>query len=210
MYLFTRTLHLAGPQRDIFGWAADMTAFVNENSANRTTLWVANFGMPFGQVVWSAWLPSMADVSTMFAGLSASDDYQALIARGRDYFTGPASDELRQLVHGTPPDTPLPIGAVTNRTTATIANGQYGPALAWGAETAALVQRVSGSMTFFLMDTFGTFGQVTWFTTSRDMAAAEAANDKVNSDAEYLGRLADVATLFLPGSGHRALATKLA
>ena len=209
MYLFTRTAQLTGPLREAFGWAADVTAFVNAQGRSHVSLWSATYGQPVGTATWSTWVDSMADVSTMFAALDSHDGYHEVLARGREFLAAPAEDQIRQLVHGVPLDTPPPPGTVTVRTTATIANGQYVAALGWGADMAAHVERVSGQPSYFLMDAFGGFGQVTWFSVSADVATAEKANDAINSDADYLARLADVATLFLPGSGHRALATKL-
>lgn len=209
MYLFTRTAQLTGPLREAFGWAAEITAFVNGHGASHVSLWSATYGQPVGTVTWTTWVDSMADISTLFVALESHDDYHEVLARGRDFLAAPAQDEIRQLVHGVPPETPPPAGAVVVRTTAMVANGQYVAALGWGADMAGHVGKVSGQPSFFLMDSFGGFGQVTWFSVSPDVAAAEAANDAINSDADYLARLSDVATLFLPGSGHRAMATKL-
>ena len=39
---------------------------------------------------------------------------------------------------------------------------------------------------------------------------AEAAGDKLNADTEYLERLADVGHMFVPASGHRSMATRIA
>jgi hypothetical protein len=210
MYLFTRSLQLTGPLRDAVGWAAEVTAFVNGSSAHPVSLWSANYGQPIGKVTWSTWVESMADVTSMFATLVADDGYHTVLAKGRDHIAGPAEDELRQALVGGPRDTPPPIGAVTTRTTATIANGQYGAALAWGVEMAGMVEGISGHATSFFADAFGAFGAVTWFTGAPDMTAAEAANNAINGNPDYMGRLSDVATLFLPGSGHRALATRIA
>jgi len=210
MYLFTRTAQLAGPLREVMGWAAEITSNVNSHGGSHVSLWGSAYGQPVGRVVWSMWVESMADVSSLFVTLNADEEYHAVLAKGRDYLAAPAEDELRQLVHGTPPDATPPVGAVTVRTTATVANGKYVEAMAWGADMSAHVESVTGQRSYFFLDSFGAFGQVTWFTLSADVAAAEAASNAINADADYLGRLADVATLFLPGSGHRAMATKIA
>jgi hypothetical protein len=209
MYLFTRTVQLAGPLRDVMGWAGEITANVNSHGGSHVSLWHSTYGQPVGRFAWSMWADSMADVQSLFMTLMADEGYHDVLAKGRDYLAAPAEDELRQLVHGTPPDATPPAGAVTVRTSATIANGQYVEAMAWGAEMSAHVESVTGQRSFFFLDSFGPFGQVTWFTLSADIATAEAATNAINADADYLGRLADVGTLFLPGSGHRAMATKI-
>ena len=210
MYLFTRTLQLTGPVREATGWAVEVAAFVNAHGSNRVSLWTSNYGQPIGRVVWSTWVDSMADVTAMFASLGADDDYHALIGRGGEFIAAPAEDELRQAIYGGPRETPPPMGAVTTMTTAVMANGKYAEGLAWGAEMAALVQRIGGHPSIFFADSFGAFGQVTWLTTSPDMASAESASNAINADVDYMARLADVATLFLPGSGRRAMASRIA
>ena len=86
-------------------------------------------------------------------------------------------------------------------TTAVVANGQYAEAAAWGVEMAELVQEVTNLPTMFLVDSYGTFGQVTWLSGAPDLATADAAGEAINTNPDYLKRLSDVGDLFVPRLG---------
>ena len=55
----------------------------------------------------------------------------------------------------------------------------------------------------------GTFGEFTWISVAADAAAADAANDKLMSSAEYLGKINDATDLFVPGGANRVIATRV-
>ena len=75
---------------------------------------------------------------------------------------------------------------------------------------AELVQQVTKLRTLFLVDSYGTFGQVTWLTGAPDLATADAAGEAINNNPDYLKRLSDVGDLFVPGSGQRRMVTRIA
>ncbi len=210
MFLFNRTTTLQGDLRGAMGWANEITGYVNANSDFDVTLWQAQFGYPVGTMVWSTWVESHAALEAGFAGLLAGDGYWDLIARGQEYVSAPAQDMLRQAVHGGPGDEPPPLGAATTVTTAVAAGGKLVEVMAWGAKMAAHVEQVTGLPTMFLADTYGTFGQVTWLSGAPDMATADQAGEALNGDAAYLERLGDIGELFVPASGHRGLAVRIA
>ena len=79
-------------------------------------------------------------------------------------------DLLRQTLHGSPGDVAPPIGAVTTVTTAVVAGGQYDAGISWGVEMAQLVEEITKLPTMFLLDSYGTFGQVTWLNGAPDLA----------------------------------------
>jgi len=210
MYLFTRLATLRGNERRSMGWATEMTAYVNDRSDHTVTLWRADFGYPVGTVAWSAWVASQDALNTGFARLVDDDGYYAMVDKGQEFMVEPPYDLLRQAVHGEPGDTPPPAGAVTTVTTAVVGNGQYVEATAWGIEMAELVQEISGLPTMFLIDSYGTFGRVTWLSGAPDLATADAAGEAINANSDYLKRLSDVGDLFVPGSGERRMVTRIA
>jgi hypothetical protein len=61
-----------------------------------------------------------------------------------------------------------------------------------------------------MMSRFGTFGAVSWIGISADAAAADAASAAMESDAAYIEKLGAVGDLFVPASGNRAVATRVA
>ncbi len=70
---------------------------------------------------------------------------------------------------------------------------------------AELVEQVTGLRTMFLVDSYGTFGQVTWLSGAPDLATGDAAGEAIEANPDYLKRLSDVGDLFVPGSGQRRM-----
>jgi hypothetical protein len=210
MYLFSRLATLRGNQRNSLAWAATMNGYVDAHSDHNLSLWRADFGYPVGTVAWSAWVESHADLNAGFAKLAEDDGYFKLLDDGQEFLTEAPQDTLRQALHGGPADAPPPIGAVTTVTTAVVAGGKYDDGVSWGVEMAQLVEEVTKNPTLFLLDAYGTFGQVTWLSGAPDLAAADAANDAINANDKYMKSLGDVGDLFVPASGHRSLVTRIA
>ncbi len=210
MLLFSRVATLRGSERNSLAWAVEVSGYVDAHSDHSVSLWRSDFGRPVGTVIWSAWVESHDDLAKGFATLATDDGYHTLIEKGQEFVTDPPSDFLREAVHGGPADAAPPIGAVTTVTTAVIGNGRYSDAIGWGIEMAQLVEQVSGAPTMFLVDSYGTFGQVTWLSGAADMAAADKAGQAINADAEYMKRLGDAGDLFVPASGDRGLVTRIA
>ncbi len=210
MYLFSRLATLRGNERRSLAWAVEMTNHVNAVSDHTVTLWRADFGYPVGTVAWSAWVESLAALNEGFAMLADDDAYFDLIDAGSELITDPPHDLLRRAVYGEPGAAPPPLGAVTSVTTAVVGNGKYAEATAWGIEMAELVQQITSQPTMFLVDAYGTFGQVTWLSGAPDLASADAGGEAVQANPDYIKRLADVGDLFVPGSGQQRLVTRVA
>jgi hypothetical protein len=210
MYLFSRLATLRGNQRKATIWAASMNAYVDAHSNHNLSLWRADFGYPVGTVAWSAWVESQAAMNDGFAPLAEDEGYFSLLDEGQEFLTTAPEDFLRQALHGGPADTPPPIGAVTTVTTAVVAGGKYDDGMAWGVEMAQLVEEVTKMPTMFLLDSYGTFGQVTWLSGAPDLATADAAGEAINANDKYMKRLGDVGDLFVPASGRRSLVTRIA
>jgi hypothetical protein len=173
-------------------------------------VWAAQFGHPVGTVVWSVWVESLADLDAAFSGLANDKKYLTLVDKGQAFVQAPFVDSFRQVVHGPAEAGTAPaVGSMTTVTTAVIANGKYAEAVAWGTEMAEHVGHLSDAPSLFLLDDYGTFGQVTWINGAADAAHADAANKSVNTDVIYIKRLGDVGEMFVPGSGQRALFSRI-
>ncbi|MGZ4729404.1 MAG: hypothetical protein ACXWB2_16950 [Acidimicrobiales bacterium] len=210
MYLFSRLATLRGNERRSLAWAVEMSTYVNAHSDHTVTLWRADFGYPVGTVAWSTWVESLAALNAGFAALGDDDGYHDLVDAAAELITDPPQDVLRRVVFGEPGTEPPPPGAVTSVTTAVVANGKYAEATAWGIEMAELVQQITNQATIFLLDAYGTFGQVTWLSGAPDLATADAGSEAVQANPDYIKRLADVGDLFVPGSGQQRLVTRVA
>jgi hypothetical protein len=210
MYLFSRLATLRGNERNSMAWAAKMCGYVDAHSDHNLTLWRTAFGHPVGTVAWAAWVESHAALNAGFAKLADDDGYFDLLDEGQEFLHHPAQDVFRQALHGSPGDEAPPIGAVSTVTTAVVAGGQYDHGVTWGIEMAQLVEEITKRTTMFLLDSYGTFGQVTWLSGAPDLATADAANEAINANDKYLKRLGDAGELFVPASGHRRLMTRIA
>ena len=209
MRLFTRTVHLSGPPTDVMDFATDMRSFVSDTIGIEVGLWSVQFGAPLGTLVYAAGVDGLADLSAINAQLMAAPGYQERLATGADLVTAPAQDSLSTPLHGGDGDVP-PVGSVAIATRALVLGGRYTEAITWGTDMAIHSEKVTGNPVGFYMDTFGPFGGVSWISAAPDAAAAESAGDKLNADTEYLERLSDVGHLFVAGSGHRSMATRIA
>ncbi len=210
MLLFGRMATLGGHPKAAMAWAAEMNAYVSKKSGRPLALWSVGFGQPVGTVVWSVPVDSHADLQAAFAGLAEDDGYLALVEKGSAFITSPMVDTLREVVHGAPTPGGRLVGSVALLTTATMSADKGAEAVAWSVELATYVTSVTDDPTMFLLDSYGTFGQATWIGAAADMAAVDAATAKLQTDPGYLKRLAASAGLFIPGSGHRSLATRMA
>jgi hypothetical protein len=191
-------------------WAAEINAYVSKKSGRPIALWSVGFGQPVGTVVWTLRVDSHADFQAAFAGLAEDDGYHALIEKGAAFVTSPMVDTLREFVHDAPTPGGRPVGAVAVLTTATMSADRGADAVAWSVELASYVTSLTGDATMFLLDSYGTFGQAAWLGAAADMAAVDAGSAKLQTDPGYLKRLAASGGLFIPGSGHRSLVTRVA
>jgi len=211
MYLFTRETTLTGGQRRPLEYALEVTEAANRVIEPDVHLWLALFGRPVGTFSWNAVIDGRAALGGAMAALAGSDGYQALLERGQEFATTGAVDKLRQLVHPAPADgAGTEVGNYAEAITAVPAEGRIGRSIRWGTEIAQLASRIIGIPVTFWADAYGTFGRVTWLIVHPDAAAVDAANDELNGNEEYLHMVDSTDDLFVPGSGERALFTRLA
>ena len=208
MLLFSRVITLTGNPHEAVPWAIGITEYVNANSDLDVSLWACNFGYPIGTVAWSAVVESQVALADGTAKLLVDDGYFDQIENGRDFATRPGQDFLRELVHGQPGDPP-PLGSVATITTATALVDRMADAVGWGVEIAQYVTDATGASVSMLTNVYGQMGQITWVGMQPDLAASEAVRLKLNSDMDYLGRLAATKELFVPASGHVGHVTRI-
>ena len=209
MDLFSRNVLLTGAPTAYMAYTTEMRSYVSDKLGQEIALWSVGFGAPRGSMTYTARVEGLAGVHAMNATLMGDADYMAKLATGVTMGGGPAEDSLMQPLHGEMGDPP-PVGSVATVTTAIVGNGAYADAIGWGIEMAQLVESIAGTPTIFGMSAFGTFGQVAWINVSADAAAADAAGQAVNAHADYMGRLSAIGDLFVPASGHRSLAVRVA
>ena len=209
MQLFTRQLMTAGPEADASAWAAEMAAAASATMGTEVALWAAGFGAPIGAIAFTMRVDGIADLMAKAAPLDGDADYQAKLAKGADIVVGPPQDSLATPLHGDLGDPP-PVGSMAIVTNAVIANGQYAEAVGWGIDVAQHVTSLTGMPVGLMMQEYGTFGQLTWIGIGADAAAIDASSAATNGDADYIKKLSAAGNLFVPGSGHRSLVTRMA
>ncbi len=209
MQLFSRMIHMAGPASEIGPHAEAMRAHASKKIGAEVALWSGLFGSPFGTMVYTTRVDGVAGVMANRAALAGDEKYAKLAAKGSEWATGPAVDTLRESLKGELAATSPPIGSVATVTTAVIADGRYAEAIGWGLEISTYVEGVTGMPIGFMMDMFGTFGQVVWIGVAQDAAAADTANAKLNADAAYVTKLGDAGKLFVAGMSHRQMAVRV-
>jgi hypothetical protein len=210
MQLFSRSVHFQGPTADVVPHAIALRDHVSKKIGQEVSLWNILFGAPFGTVAYTARVDGLSGVAAIGTALAGDKEYEALLAKGTGWVSGPPVDTLRESLSGEMGAAVPPVGSVATVTTAVIEGGKYGAAIGWGLAVAAHVTAVTGQPVAFLMDMFGTFGQVAWIGIESDLGAADAANAKLNADAAYMEMLEGTAGMFVPGSGHRSIAVRMA
>lgn len=209
MQLFTRQVMTAGPPGAALEWATEIRAAASKGMGTEVSLWAAGFGAPIGAMAFTARVEGIADLTTRAAPMLADADYGKLLAKGAELMAAPPQDSLASPLHGDLGDPP-PVGSVAMVTNAQIANGKYAEAVGWGIDVANHVTALSGMPVALLMQEYGPFGTLTWIGIGADAAAVDASAAATNGDAEYIAKLSAAGDLFVPGSGHRSLASRVA
>lgn len=211
MKLFSRTVHMAGTPADTFAFASGMRQFVSDTIGREVALWGANFGAPVGTMIYALPVEGLADLQSLQQQLMENPAYHERIAEGQQFAGAiPPEDALGNVIHGQLGEERPPVGFVASMTTATIANGKYADAIAWSVDMAQRAESITGTPVMFIANQFGPYGSVGWLSIVPDMATADANNDAINADAEWMKQLGDVGELFAEGSGNQMLATRLA
>ena len=209
MQLFTRRLLLVGPPDESVAWASDICAAASAGMGTQVSLWSVGFGGPIGAVGFTARVEGIADLMAKAGPMLADPAYQAKLAKGRDLVGGPPEDSLATPIHGELGDPP-PVGSFAAVTNATIANGKYAEAIGWGIEVSDHVTELTGMPVALLMQEYGPMGVLTWIGLGADGAAVDASGAAMAADADYIAMLSAAGDLFVEGSAHRSLVTRLA
>ena len=212
MYLFTRTNTINGAKiRDALAFCTDITNLVKERTDLPVALYMNQFGLPVGSVIWSTAVESHAQLNEAFNTLFGDEEYLQRVeqAFADDLFLTPSTDTLARVVDVQGMVRPQNVVTVVS---AQCQIGNLAKALEWGAEMSHYAAGVTGTTAMFLADSYGDFGRVTWLAGADDMAAIDDADDKLVVDPGYIQRIDDAGTqnLFIPTSGQRGLITRLA
>lgn len=208
MLLFSRIVTPHGSPRRSIGFALEATAYVNANSSLQLRCWSGGFGYPVGTVGWSCFAESQAELAAATSDLLSQSAYHDLLESGEDLLGTPGQDTLTELVYGAPSEEP-PIGAVGVITRAVAVVDRMADAVTYGVEVAQHVESVTSTPVAFCTDLYGPMGGMAWISVGPDAAAADEARGKLLADAGHLAKLKESAGLFIPGSGHTSMVTRI-
>jgi hypothetical protein len=209
MFLYSRGLALGGSPRQSLPWAAQITEYVNANSALDVSLWNADFGQPIGTVVWNCMVESQAALHDAAMSLAGQDGYLDLVEAASDMVLAPAEDMLASLVSGEITEPPG-VGSVALVTEATAVVDRIGDTLAWSVDMAQYVESVTGNAVSVWSNLYGQMGRMAFISVVPDMATMDAGQAATNADPGYFDRLAKSAGLWVDASGHVARYTRIA
>jgi len=207
MLLFSRRITLVGGPRKTVPIVSDLAAYVNAHTSLDWSVRTVLFGAPLGTLAFTAPVESHAALAEATAGLNTDNAFQDLIEKVSPLLAGPPQDQLREVIHGAPPESS--VGQVAQLVTATVAGGKFAAAMAWGIEVTDHVASTTKAPIAFCRNLYGPFGQVSWISTVADMAGADAASAALAADASYLATLDKAGDLFEPGSASTTLSQRI-
>lgn len=210
MHLFSRTLVLDAVTPENIGVAADLAGYVSGVLGSEVGLWGAGFGAPWGTITYAVPADGLTGAAAMNAALAEDATYHAKANALRAIASAPAESQLMNPMYGeVGGDVRPPIGAVATATTA-IADGPFDQVAAFGIELAQLAESVMGMPVIFGSGIAGTFGEFGWLSVAPDAAAADAANEALLGNADYVAKISGATDLFTSGGAHRVVSTRIA
>ncbi|RLE26178.1 MAG: hypothetical protein DRJ50_01465 [Actinobacteria bacterium] len=207
MYVFSRsTIAALGKQFDALPAAVSMAERVSGIIGIDVSVFTTRFGGPLGTVTWTMLVDSMEQVQANTDKLMADAGYVEALDGMNGLFMAPAEDTLGRFV--TPP-----IDAVTSRfygiTRASMADGQFGPAVEFGVKMADYLAKAQNTQASFVKAGYGGFADVAWIIAFDSAADVDAFDNFQMSDPGYHALVDGAAGLFAPNSGHTSLVEKL-
>lgn len=207
MYMFSRTRRAVTARLpEAIEAGARAAEKVTEVTGNDIHLWAVRFGRPLGTLMWSTRLESQAELMAANEKMAVDPGYLEMAASFGDLFEGEGEDRLVRLVSGTPSPAPKRYLAITE---ASMAEGKYREAMAWGAEMQAFVAEQSGLVSVFGAATYGGFADLVWLLGADSMEELDRFDDWRMATAEYHDRIHAATGLFVESSGQNGLIEKL-
>lgn len=180
------------------GWAAEITAAVNQHAVSEVSLWAGAFGMPAGSVAWSAPLESLSQVEDLNTAMAADADATALSAKAADFIADVDDDRLLAIVAGEITGSAA-VGSYVGAVRGLAAEGQWGAAGAWAAHIAGVYTEVTGLDVVVTSTVAGPMGEISWLVRHENAASIEAATAATMGSEKYLTEVDAGGGLFQPG-----------
>ena len=162
--------------------------------------WAVLAGRPFGTQLISTRADGFADMVATQMKLIGSEAWAALSPEAEGVLAGPAETYLGEVIAIT--GEPAEPKQMTTVTRATIAGKDLAQSIAWSCAAMERATKVTGQVGTVATSAAGNMFQVYWFAGSDTAEELDAAREKMNSDAEYQGMIAQAGAdgLFVDGS----------
>ncbi len=192
MYLYSRRAQLApGHIAEAMAWASSISEVATRVSGLPVQLWTSTLSPNVGTLLWSTWVPDLTALEAAFDKLGVDPGFQEASDAGAKFLTGGADDRVVAILSGDPDLTrqityAVGVGSVAR-------GGSAAKAMEVGIKLAAMATKITGETTLFGTPVTGAYGAVQWITGYADIAALEAAQQKLSSDASWLKVIDDEA-----------------
>lgn len=207
MYLFSRARQAKADKFfEAVPGAVEIAAKVTQITDLEIYVWQTRFGAPVGTITWSCRLESQAQLMEATEKMMADATYVDMALALGEHYEGSAADQLVRVIAGTP--SPQPPKFI-QMTTATMANGKYAEAMAWGVEMQEFVANELGTTSMFGKPTYGGFADVGWLLGAESAAQLDEFSAWEMSNTEYHERIQAAGGLFVEGSGQQGLIEKI-
>lgn len=202
MYLYSTSVRpgMANPVK-VMEWALSMTEKINQISAVPSALWTSVMSPAMGTLAWTSVVSDLAIIEATEAKLAADPGYMALVDEATALLsTDPADQMLMRLVHGDR-DAASIDAHYASTVRATLAPGSMGAGIELGVDLAQRVKKITGRPTSFAVSVTGDYGAVMWVSLAETIEQLQAANEALDSDAEFSKAVDNEAgKAYLPGA----------
>ena len=207
MYLFNRTRQAkSNALLEATAGAVEIAAQVTQLTGLEIHVWTYRFGEPVGTMMWSARLESQSQLFEATEKMTADQGYIDKAMALAELYEGPAVDGMFRVVSGTPTNAP---SRFIQTTLATMSNGKYAEAVAFGVDMQQFIAAERSQPTIFGTATYGGFADVGWIVGADSMAEVDEGDAWQATNADYHAKVHSAAGLFVEGSGRQNLLEKL-
>lgn len=201
MYLFSRRLRArTGDPAKAMAWATGITERVRQISGLDLSLYASVFGPDLGTLAFSAFVADLDALETAGDKLAVDDGYLAEVVASQQFAPDGAEDRLVQILH------PTEMAPATEEVNyVSVVEAVPGRNLAACVETAIAIARrseaITGRAMLVAVNVTGTWGGVSWMNAFPDLAAAEAANQAIYADPEWMQLVHEAGNVFAADAG---------
>lgn len=212
MLHYTREFTTRGPVGEVLDFAVRAGELASEIVDNRISVHLGGPGSPTTTLLFTSSWESRAQIAAGWEKLLADQRYGELSASGDRFWTGPGQDHLVQSLHllGYSASTPTPVGAnvITLKTVAQ--PGKLEAAVELGGETCELLNSEFDVPVGFGRSLSGTYGEMMWVMVCPSAEMVDQLDAFELQDSRFRALIDRAAEVFMPGSGYRRYATKIA